>query len=73
MTWGRAVLGGSASDGKVVNGDSNLGTGVRRINVLATGSVDQTIKVGSMRSRNVKFNTDGRQDMDTLGAAEIFE
>ncbi|CAD6570894.1 MAG: protein with putative role during mitosis [Tremellales sp. Tagirdzhanova-0007] len=44
MTWGRAVLGGPTGDGKVVNGDSNTGTAVRRINVLATGSVDQTIK-----------------------------
>jgi hypothetical protein len=46
MAWGRAVIGGTTgangdSGGKVVNGD----TGGRRVNVLATGSVDLSIKV----------------------------
>jgi len=46
MTWGRAAMGGgggSGPEGKMVNGDAGI---VRRVNVLATGSVDQTIKVG---------------------------
>lgn len=47
MAWGRAVIGGSNSgegkDGKIVNGDK--APEVRRVNVLATGSVDQSVKV----------------------------
>ncbi|ORX40139.1 WD40-repeat-containing domain protein [Kockovaella imperatae] len=44
MTWGRAVIGGDAS---VQNGDpkANITTEPRRINVIATGSVDQTVKI----------------------------
>lgn len=44
MTWGRTAMGGSNGEGKVVNGDAGT-SGVRRVNVLATGSVDQTVKV----------------------------
>ena len=52
MAWGRAMLGG----GPVANGDAasagaSAATGEkkegRRVNVLATGSVDQSVKVGS--------------------------
>jgi len=48
MTWGRALLGGGGlqangdAGGKLVNGDK---AEPRRINVLATGSVDQNVKV----------------------------
>nr|XP_031864168.1 nuclear distribution protein PAC1 [Kwoniella shandongensis]KAA5531240.1 nuclear distribution protein PAC1 [Kwoniella shandongensis] len=44
MSWGRASVGGGGGE---VNGDTKVnGTeGQRRINVLATGSVDQTIKI----------------------------
>ncbi|WVF69212.1 nuclear distribution protein PAC1 [Kwoniella sp. CBS 6097] len=57
MTWGRALIGGgsssssSATAGAVPNGDAGAGSKTkvedepRRINVLATGSVDQTIKI----------------------------
>ncbi|WVR06314.1 nuclear distribution protein PAC1 [Kwoniella sp. DSM 27419] len=55
MTWGRATIGGTGQsatgpDGKAaVNGDPKGGgaaaEGSRRINVIATGSVDQTIKI----------------------------
>ncbi len=43
MAWGRTLMGGSG-EGKVVNGDSGT-SAVRKVNVLATGSVDQTVKV----------------------------
>lgn len=43
MAWGRAVTGGNK---EMANGDGSAGKEARRINVLATGSVDQTIKVG---------------------------
>ncbi|KAE8538749.1 nuclear distribution protein PAC1 [Cryptococcus gattii VGV] len=49
MTWGRALVGGANTaegTGGMVNGDGSAGKEARRINVLATGSVDQTIKVG---------------------------
>ncbi|KAK4684340.1 platelet-activating factor acetylhydrolase IB subunit alpha, partial [Tremellales sp. Uapishka_1] len=48
MTWGRAVMGSSAANG---NGNGNTGKlngekeEPRRINVLATGSVDQTVRI----------------------------
>ncbi|KAK8858548.1 nuclear distribution protein PAC1 [Kwoniella newhampshirensis] len=53
MSWGRTLVGGGGGGGGgEVNGDSGIkqvnGTeplGKRRINVLATGSVDQTIKI----------------------------
>lgn len=42
MAWGRAVSGGSAE----TNGSSGKEVDTRRVvNVLATGSVDQTVKV----------------------------
>lgn len=41
MAWGRALVGGqAAADGKPA-------TEARRINVLATGSVDQSVKVSA--------------------------
>ncbi|WWC70793.1 nuclear distribution protein PAC1 [Kwoniella pini CBS 10737] len=49
MTWGRALIGGSGTN--LTNGDSVVkkkegeDDGPRRINVLATGSVDQTVKI----------------------------
>lgn len=43
MTWARAVTGGNK---EMPNGDGSARKEARRINVLATGSVDQTIKVG---------------------------
>lgn len=53
MAWGRAVVGGAgggAGGGEGnkggVNGEASASKESRRINVLATGSVDQTIKVG---------------------------
>ncbi|UOH80908.1 nuclear distribution protein PAC1 [Cryptococcus neoformans] len=52
MAWGRAVVGGAgggAGGGEGnkggVNGEASASKESRRINVLATGSVDQTIKV----------------------------
>ncbi|KAK6908164.1 nuclear distribution protein PAC1 [Kwoniella mangroviensis CBS 8507] len=56
MSWGRALIGGNSTNSEpVVNGDSlpggkkkeeeGSGSGPRRINVLATGSVDQTVKI----------------------------
>ncbi|ODO05217.1 nuclear distribution protein PAC1 [Cryptococcus wingfieldii CBS 7118] len=53
MTWGRATVGGSASgegEGEkkeAVNGVEGKKEEPRRINVLATGSVDQTVKVST--------------------------
>ena len=44
MTWGRAVIGGAASEDGA-EGKANGVSEPRRINVLATGSVDQTVKV----------------------------
>lgn len=41
MTWGRAIM--SAGGGDKVNGDKAADP--KRINVLATGSVDQSVKV----------------------------
>lgn len=51
MAWGRAVVGGAGGGGGEgnkggVNGEASASKESRRINVLATGSVDQTIKVG---------------------------
>lgn len=52
MAWGRAVVGGAGAgaggEGNKggVNGEASASKESRRINVLATGSVDQTIKVG---------------------------
>lgn len=43
MTWARAVTGGNK---EMPNGDGSARKEARRINVLATGSVDQTVKVG---------------------------
>lgn len=49
LAWGRALMGGSeGGDGKA-NGSQEP----RRINVIATGSVDQTIKVS--RARTLDF------------------
>ncbi|OXG81983.1 nuclear distribution protein PAC1, partial [Cryptococcus neoformans MW-RSA36] len=49
MAWGRAVVGGAGGGGEGnkggVNGEASASKESRRINVLATGSVDQTIKV----------------------------
>ena len=54
MAWGRAtVSGGSGSGGPKANGNGSTGAGaggegeenVKRINVVATASVDQTIKI----------------------------
>lgn len=59
MAWGRAIVGGSAAgagagmvngtngngSGKGADGKEGKEEGVRRVNVLATGSVDQTVKV----------------------------
>lgn len=46
MTWGRALVGGGAEGGGgMLNGDGSAGKEARRINVLATGSADQTVKV----------------------------
>jgi hypothetical protein len=56
MAWGRASMGGNApgEDKKsgangTANGNGGGGGGAeeRRVNVLATGSVDQTIKVSA--------------------------
>lgn len=45
MAWGRAGVGGSAaSEGKKEGANGTAGE-VRRVNVIATGSVDQTVKV----------------------------
>ena len=44
MVWGRTTVGGAAGDA-VVNGKEKAGTTLRRVNVMATGSVDQTIRV----------------------------
>ncbi len=44
MTWGRVVMGGTGGESKV-NGDAGSTAGPRKANVLATGSVDQTVKV----------------------------
>jgi len=41
MAWGRAVIGGGSADG-------GKGSEPRKINVLATGSVDQTVKVSDL-------------------------
>ena len=46
MAWGRAVVGGSGVDGA-------KGSEPRKINVLATGSVDQTVKVSVESSTEV--------------------
>lgn len=54
MAWGRAVVGGAGAGAGAggegnkggVNGEASASKESRRINVLATGSVDQTIKVG---------------------------
>ena len=43
MAWGRAVIGGSAANGDAKDDKKEEG---RRVNVLATASVDQTVKVG---------------------------
>ena len=53
MTWGRALIGGSAETGQG-EGDGKVNGTVepRRINVIATGSVDQTVKV-SLDSSNI--------------------
>jgi hypothetical protein len=43
MSWGRAVVrGGGGENGK---SEGEEGVGERRVNVLATGSVDQSVKV----------------------------
>lgn len=41
MAWGRAVMGGSSES----NGNAGKDDARRIVNVLATGSVDQTVKV----------------------------
>ena len=49
MAWGRAVVsGGGDTNGIATNGSGGgegSGSGERAVNVLATGSVDQTVKV----------------------------
>ncbi|GFZ45270.1 Lissencephaly-1 homolog [Saitozyma sp. JCM 24511] len=54
MAWGRATIGGAAAPGTDAGDAAGTGTGgkqvngdapVRRVNVLATGSVDQTVKI----------------------------
>jgi platelet-activating factor acetylhydrolase IB subunit alpha len=56
MAWGRATIGGAAAPGTDAGDAAGAGTGgkqangdapVRRVNVLATGSVDQTVKVSA--------------------------
>jgi platelet-activating factor acetylhydrolase IB subunit alpha len=47
MVWGRTTVGGGAADA-TTNGTGKDAAGAstkRRVNVLATGSVDQTIRV----------------------------
>lgn len=73
MAWGRAVVGGAGGGGEGnkggVNGEASASKESRRINVLATGSVDQTIKVGpcfffqSLTSQALKVPLTG---LDTL-------
>lgn len=62
MTWGRAV--GASGGIEKVNGDASSKE-PRRINVLATGSVDQTIKVGSFSPLKTP-NTQPPTGLDTL-------
>ena len=64
MAWGRTLLGGNGGDNKVVNGDAVP----RRVNVIATGSVDQSIKVSETMNRpSCEFGVlMHRVDMDTL-------
>jgi hypothetical protein len=45
MAWGRALVSSSGGGENGVNGRTGEAKAERRINVLATGSVDQTIKV----------------------------
>jgi len=42
MAWGRATAGGAATNGATKAADDD---GEKRVNVLATGSVDLTAKV----------------------------
>jgi platelet-activating factor acetylhydrolase IB subunit alpha len=44
MVWGRTTIGGGTGD-TAVNGKDKASNAPRRVNVLATGSVDQTIRV----------------------------
>ena len=68
MAWGRAVVGGGTAD-------EGKSTEPRKINVLATGSVDQTVKVSNLQIVMIASdNRYGRLDeyhdtMSTLGAA----
>lgn len=51
MAWGRALIGG--------NGGKDDKSEARRINVIATGSVDQTVKVGcALRFRRKRADPD---------------
>lgn len=43
MTWGRALSGANAAETNGKAGDEDVGE--RKINVIATGSVDLTVKI----------------------------
>jgi platelet-activating factor acetylhydrolase IB subunit alpha len=45
MAWGRALAGGDAAKINGSNPNDPTKEGERRVNVCATGSVDQTVKV----------------------------
>lgn len=45
MAWGRATIGGSEVKANGAGADSKGAEEAKRINVIATGSVDQTIKI----------------------------
>lgn len=75
MAWGRAVVGGAGAGAGAgggggegikgrVNGEASASKESRRINVLATGSVDLTIKVGPcfLFSNSYVSSTQGTPD-----------
>lgn len=45
MAWGRATVGGSDAKTNGVGADGKGAEDAKRINVIATGSVDQTVKI----------------------------
>lgn len=51
LAWGRALVSGGAGGEDGASGKAGEEKVERRVNVLATGSVDQTVKVRGSRPR----------------------
>jgi len=61
MAWGRATIGGGSTEGANgdVTGKGGTGdTGVKKVNVLATGSVDLSVKVSVWSGNRIDADID---------------